>query len=130
GQAFSGLVATVSDDRAGDWANPGDLIVTVDWGDGTPLAHSGDGTVWVMANMDGTLEVHGEHVYADDGTYQVQVGVVDLDDYSSSGGGMFGSGGGMYGPGGGGGPGGDTLTAGNLTPPVAVEGQAVSSVVL
>jgi uncharacterized protein (TIGR03118 family) len=68
GQAFSGMVATISD------ANPlgllSDLSATIDWGDGTVSAG-------VLSALGG-FNVVGSHVYEVGGTYQAAIVINDV----------------------------------------------------
>jgi hypothetical protein len=66
--AFSGAVATVSDDATPDGA-ASDLQATIDWGDGSPRS---SGTVSRADGGDG-LRVSGSHTYASTGRYVASI---------------------------------------------------------
>jgi hypothetical protein len=67
-QAFTGTVATFDDTYAANV--PGDLVATIDWGDGTTTA----GTV---SGGSGTFTVSGAHTYANPGQDTVTVRLAD-----------------------------------------------------
>lgn len=67
--SFSGIVASFID--ADTLQPPGNFTATVDWGDGTTSA----GTVTGSA---GSFSVSGTHTYADEGSFPVQVTVIDI----------------------------------------------------
>ena len=62
GQAFSGAVATFSDNNLAQVA--GDWTATIDWGDSTTTS----GTV---TGGNGTFTISGNHTYSDEGTFTV-----------------------------------------------------------
>jgi hypothetical protein len=68
GTEFSGVVATVLDQNP--YGQADDFEATIDWGDGT----QSDGEVSLQ---DGSFVVTGDHTYAEDGSYAVNVTVKD-----------------------------------------------------
>ncbi|MFI5313083.1 MAG: hypothetical protein ACHQ06_02855, partial [Candidatus Dormibacteria bacterium] len=78
GTPISGVVATFSDNLGADPA--ANYAATITWGDGT----SSPGTV---ASAGGTnYTISASHVYGDEGSYPLTVGVTDTDGYQASGG--------------------------------------------
>jgi hypothetical protein len=72
---FSGQVATFTDPDAS--ASAGEYAATIEWGDGTSTA----GTV---SGSGGSFAVSGEHIYADEGSYEVKVAITDVDNSAIS----------------------------------------------
>ena len=67
-QAVTARLATISD---GDAPTRGDYTAAISWGDGASSAGAVSGTAG------STFTVSGSHSYAEDGTYQISVTVVD-----------------------------------------------------
>ena len=73
GQEFSGTLATFTDaDANGTFS---EYAATIDWGDGT------EATVGTTGSnpSDGSFEVTGSHLYAEEGSYTVTVSISDID---------------------------------------------------
>ena len=70
GATFTGQVAGFTD--ANPNATVADFTATINWGDGTALS---SGTI--VANGLGGFTVSGSHVYSDEGSYSLSVGIVD-----------------------------------------------------
>jgi hypothetical protein len=68
GIGFAGPVGTFTDDNGGATA---DFVARIDWGDGTMSAGA------VSGPMGGRITVSGSHIYVDEGTYTIAVGVQD-----------------------------------------------------
>ena len=73
--AFSGAVAYFSD-AAGADGSAADFTATIDWGDGTALS-AGTISAGPTGSPVGTYTVSGSHTYAEQGTYPVEVFIVD-----------------------------------------------------
>jgi hypothetical protein len=76
GAVFSGTIATFTD--ADEFANPGDYVVTITWGDGTTDAGA------VVANPGGGFLVTGTHTYTEEGSQSVSVTILDDGNSSAS----------------------------------------------
>jgi streptogramin lyase/PKD repeat protein len=69
GSFFSGVVGSFND--AGGLEAPSDYSVVIDWGDGH---QSG---ALLQPNANGGYDILGDHTYAEEGTYSIQVSVQD-----------------------------------------------------
>ena len=72
GTPLAGTVATFADPDPASGLD--DYTATIDWGDGTPTSI---GTI--TGPTGGPFSVAGAHTYADEGTYQISVRIVDID---------------------------------------------------
>jgi N-acetylneuraminic acid mutarotase len=109
GATATSLSASFSDANPG--APAGDFTATINWGDGSPA------TTGAVAGSNGSYTVSGSHPYAEQGTYSATVSVSDVGGRTTtiSGSATVAD---------------ANLTAGPLTPPAVVEGQAFSNAVL
>jgi hypothetical protein len=73
--ASNTVVAHITDSNHADTA--GDLIATINWGDGTITAGS-------IAGSNGSFSVEGGHTYADEGNFTVTANVVRISDATTS----------------------------------------------